>query len=195
MKKLLSLLLVLPMFFVVVAPLSAKTVYGTRQCPAGTTEKVVFWFIKQCVPVKEETPTQSPTPTVTPTQIEEEPTVTPTEEPQAPVTAPVIATQSGFTPAGAPGCGGAKPGAIPSSSAKRLGNAVTVFYWPTVIGGQVNIRYREVGKTAWEHALRDYPNLGVAPIGSLKEGVKYEYQIANGHGCAQSDWSKVFQAF
>ncbi len=97
--------------------------------------------------------------------------------------------------AGAPVCSAFAPAMIQHAIAKRINatNSV-VSYWPTVTGGEVNIRYRELGATVWQHALRDYPNLGVAPIGFLKENVKYEYQITNGHGCAQSNWSPVFRS-
>jgi hypothetical protein len=98
-------------------------------------------------------------------------------------------------PAGAPMCQGTTPAMIPNAFAHRINaTSALVAYWPTITGGQVNIRYREVGATGWQHALRDYPNLGLAPIGFLKENVKYEYQLTNGHGCAQSNWSPVFKS-
>lgn len=97
--------------------------------------------------------------------------------------------------AGAPVCSAFAPVTIQHATALRTNSTNSVVsYWPTVVGGEVNIRYREVGATAWQHALRNYPNFGVAPIGFLKENVKYEYQITNGHGCAQSTWSPVFKS-
>ncbi len=111
-----------------------------------------------------------------------------------PCAQPVVVPQP-LSQAGAPVCSAFSPAMIQHAIAKRINatNSV-VSYWPTVTGGQVNIRYREEGAKDWQHALRDFPNLGVAPIGFLKENVKYEYQITNGHGCAQSNWSPVFRS-
>ncbi len=111
-----------------------------------------------------------------------------------PCAQPVVVSQP-LSQAGAPVCSAFAPAMIQHAIAKRINatNSV-VSYWPTVTGGQVNIRFREEGAKDWQHALRDFPNLGVAPIGFLKENVKYEYQITNGHGCAQSNWSPVFRS-
>jgi hypothetical protein len=115
------------------------------------------------------------------------------QEPTKPVSKPVK-VENPLTPAGAPICGGIAPSMIPNALSKRIGSTnALVVYWPTTVGGQVNIRYREEGSNVWQHALRDYPNLGVAPIGFLKADVKYEYQLTNGDRCAQSLWSKVFK--
>jgi hypothetical protein len=120
-------------------------------------------------------------------------TYVPCEQPAEPVSNPQSSGNS-FSEAGAPVCQGFQPAMIPNAFAKRITATNSVIgYWPTVVGGQVNIRFRELGATEWQHALRDYPNLGVAPIGFLKDGVKYEYQLTNGYGCNQSPWSKVYK--
>ncbi len=111
-----------------------------------------------------------------------------------PVEPEPVKVENPLTAAGAPICGGVAPSPIPNALAKRVNSTnALVVYWPTTVGGQVNIRYREEGSSVWQHALRDYPNLGVAPIGFLKANVNYEYQLTNGNGCAQSLWSKVFK--
>jgi hypothetical protein len=92
-------------------------------------------------------------------------------------------------------CDGISPLMITHATAKRIGTNAIVMYWPTVTAGEVSIRYRELGATEWQNALRNYPNIGIAPIGFLKSGAKYEYQIVNGFGCAQSPWSPVFRSF
>lgn len=149
-------------------------------------------------------PTSSPEPTATPEEtVSPEPTATPEatatpEESPVPTEQPVVTqTFSAPAPAGAPVCdtGGNIPFPIKSSTATRIGTNAVIAYWPTVIGGQVNARFRELGSTNWQHALRDYPNIGVAPIGFLRDGVKYEYQLTNGFGCNQSGWSRVFVGF
>ena len=112
---------------------------------------------------------------------------------------PVIPTEPVFvavplTQAGAPMCQGFTPATIPWAYAKRVSpTSYMIFYVPTVVGGQANIRYMEQGAKEWQHALRDYPNVGVAPLGFLKENVKYNFQISNGEGCNQSAWSAVFK--
>lgn len=99
-----------------------------------------------------------------------------------------------LTQASAFTCQGSSPKQIPWGYAKRLSStSYMVFYVPTVVGGESNIRFREAGTTVWQHALRDYPNLGVAPLRFLKENVKYDFQITNGNGCNQSNWSAVFK--
>lgn len=135
-------------------------------------------------------PTASPEPTSSP-EPTDEPTATP-EATLAPTERPYVAPDA----KGAPTCDGQTPATITHATATRLNttNAV-VAYWPTVFGGVVNIAFREIGETQMRHALRDYPNLGIAPIGSLKDGVKYEYQLTNGFGCLQSNWSRVFSSF
>jgi hypothetical protein len=118
-----------------------------------------------------------------------EPEVTP--EPTPVVEVPVIRST---TPAGAPTCQGITPKTVPWAYAKRVSTtSYVIFYVPTVFGGQVNIRFMEQGSTAWEHALLNYENIGVAPIDHLKNGIKYDFQIVNGNGCNQSAWSQVFK--
>lgn len=196
-KAILSLVLVLGLLGVFLASprqaeaFSFPTLPPFPSCPPGT-----IGFPPICIPVGTPPASPTPTPTVTPT-----PVVTPTPTASAsatPTVEPTVKPSVAPDPGGAPSCdtGGSIPAPVTHAVSTRLGasNAV-IAYWPTVLGGQVNIRYREVGSTEWHHALRDYPNLGVAPLGFLTDGVQYEYQIANGHGCNQSAWGPVFGPF
>ena len=133
-------------------------------------------------------PTPSATPVASPT---------PTAVPLAPVSTPdpwncemdhsCVPTNS------APSCGTAIAPTIKFAVAHRLGTNAIVNYWPTVVGGQVNLRYKETGASEWQHAARDLPNFGIVAIGFLKANVKYDYQLTNGYDCGQSNWSNVFQ--
>jgi len=192
-KILVTLLLVVGLLTVTAKPAQAS--FNIPHCPHGTHG---FWPI--CIP--NSTPTPSATPTATPEETDEptyspEPTVEPTATPEATI-APEATERPYVAPdaAGAPTCDGVTPAPITHAVAKRLnGQNAVIAYWPTVLGGTVNVSFREVGQVGMKHALRDYPNFGVAPIGALKAGVKYEYQLTNGHGCLQSNWSIVFASF
>jgi len=152
-------------------------------------------FLNGCVPTWSPgacpTATASPVPTVSPTSTPE-----PTQEPEATPEATLVPEvhEANHFEAGNPSyCDGYTPSTIVHAFATRVGNNALIAYWPTVVGGTVNVRFKEVGVSDWAHALRDYPNFGVAPIGFLKTDVKYDFQLTNGNGCNQSSWSPVFK--
>lgn len=169
--------------FVILAVSLAKTVSASTGCHWDWQGWHWVWV---CPP----SPTASPVPTLVPTP---EPTLEPTATPSATLVPEEVVVDHGAPfNYGGTWCDGIAPATIEHAFATRIGSNTLVAYWPTVVGGQVNVRFREVGQTEWKHALRDFPNFGLAPIGFLKEGIKYDYQMTNGNGCNQSAWSKVF---
>ena len=179
---------------------SCPSGWSNGSCPIVTPSPVPT-IVPTVEPTVEPTAEPSVEPSATPSaEPSVEPTATPeaTEEPSSEpeaTVAPVITepVSAPLSEAGAFVCGGIKPATIVWGYAVRIGSNAVVHYVPTVLGGESNIRFRELGSSEWQHALRDFPNLGLSPISSLKNKMKYEFQITNGNGCNQSDWSPVFK--
>ena len=59
-------------------------------------------------------------------------------------------------------------------------------------GNKAHIRYTEGNGENWQHALLNTDNDGNEVIGELKNGVHYNFQVAQVNGCAVGPWSKTY---
>lgn len=142
-----------------VPPTPTPTETPKEECEEGYHE--VYVGYEQEVEVTECVPDEQPTPT------------------------PIVPTPTFSQPGsgGAPVCTDLSTILLPANfHVIRNGSFATLKWWPTQ-GAQVNVYYREVGQSGWQHALADQPNNGELLIGALNPSLGYEFGLQQKQGC------------